>query len=73
MIELIVKDMMCEGCAATISRAVAAVDPTGRAEVDVAGRWVRIASHRHAAHFAAAIDDAGFSPAIWWDGSPAPN
>ena len=72
MIELIVSDMMCGGCAATVQRAVAAVDREGGAEIDVAGGWVRIATRKPAARFVSAIAEAGFTPIVWWDGSAAP-
>jgi copper chaperone len=72
MIELIVSDMMCGGCAGTIERAVKAVDGAGKALVDVEGRWVRIESRRPAVRFLAAIAEAGFTPVVWWDGSAAP-
>ena len=72
MIELIVSDMMCGGCAATVQRAVATVDGEGGAEIDVAGGWVRIATRKPAARFVSAIAEAGFTPLGWWDGSPAP-
>ena len=72
MIELIVSDMMCAGCAETISRAIAQVDRAGESQVDVEGRWVRIESRKPAARFVAAITGAGFTPVVWWDGSPAP-
>ena len=72
MIELIVSDMMCGGCAGTISRAIAGVDRAGTARIDVDGRWVRIETRKGAAPFVSAIAAAGFTPVVWWDGSPAP-
>lgn len=62
MIEFTVKDMTCNHCAATITKAVKEVDASGRCEVDLAGKRVRIESPRPAEAFRAAIEDAGFTP-----------
>jgi copper chaperone len=62
MIEFTVKDMSCDHCVATITKAVKQVDAGGRCEVDLAGKRVRIESARPAEAFRAAIEDAGFTP-----------
>ena len=62
MIEFTVKDMTCGHCAATITKAVAAVDAGGRCEVDLQGKRVRIESARPAEEFRTALEDAGFTP-----------
>jgi copper chaperone len=62
MIEFTVKDMTCNHCVASITRAVKQVDADGTCEVDLAGKRVRIASARPANEFRAAIEDAGFTP-----------
>ena len=72
MIELLVNDMMCGDCAAKVMGAISTVDGGGRAEIDLAGRWVRIASRKPAAQFVSALGGLGFTPIVWWDGSPAP-
>ncbi len=72
MIELIVGDLMCDADKATIETAVGTIDPCVLAEVDVAGKWVRIASREPATEFVSAIGATGFEARIWWDGSPAP-
>jgi hypothetical protein len=72
MIELIVSDLMCDDDKVAIETAVGAVDPSVLAEVDVAGKWVRIASREPATRFASAIGATGFEALIWCDGSPAP-
>jgi hypothetical protein len=72
MIELIVSDLMCDDDKATIETAVSTIDPSVLAEVDVAGKWVRIASREPATQFVSAIGATGFEALIWWDGSPAP-
>jgi hypothetical protein len=72
MIELIVSDLMCDDSKATIQTAVGTIDPSALAEVDVEGKWVRIASREPATQFVSAIGATGFEALIWWDGSPAP-
>lgn len=72
MIELIVSGLPSEDGKAAIETAVGEVDPSARAEVDLAGQWVRIASREPATRFVSAIRTAGFEAFIWWDGSPAP-
>jgi copper chaperone len=62
MIEFDVQDMTCGHCAATITEAVKSVDPSGRCEVDLAGRRVKVDSALSADRIAAAITRAGFSP-----------
>jgi copper chaperone len=62
MIEFDVQDMTCGHCAATITDAVKAVDPTGRCEIDLATRRVKVESAFSADRIAAAIAKAGFSP-----------
>jgi copper chaperone CopZ len=72
VIELIVSDLTCDDDKATIETAVGTIDPSALAEVDVAGKWVRIASREPANQFVSAIGATGFQALIWWDGSPAP-
>jgi copper chaperone len=62
MIEFTVKDMTCNHCAATITKAVKQVDAGGTCEVDLAAKRVRIASGHAPEEFRAAIEDAGFTP-----------
>ena len=64
MIELTVRDMTCGHCAATITGAVKALDPQSTCEVDLAAKRVRIESALSAERVRAAIERAGFSPAI---------
>jgi copper chaperone len=61
-IEFRVADMSCGHCASTITRAVKEVDASGRCEVDLDAKRVRIDSDRPAAEFRAAIAEAGFTP-----------
>lgn len=62
MIEFNVKDMTCNHCAATITRAVKEVDSQGKVEIDVAAKRVRIDSIRPAEAFRSAIEEAGYTP-----------
>ena len=65
MIEFRVEDMTCGHCASTITRAVQEVDESGRCEVDLAARRVRIESDKPAEEFRAAIEEAGYTPKPW--------
>jgi copper chaperone len=62
MIELTVKDMTCNHCASSITRAVKDVDAEGKCEIDLGSKRVRISSSRPAAEFVAAIQEAGYTP-----------
>jgi copper chaperone len=62
MIEFTVNDMTCGHCVSTIARAVKDVDASGRCEIDLAAKKVRIASLHDATEFKAAIEEAGFTP-----------
>lgn len=68
MIAFEVPDMTCGHCASTITKAVAAVDPAARVQVDLTRHRVEIepgradaAAYRQA--LSAAITEAGFTPA----------
>lgn len=62
MIEFTVSDMTCGHCASTITRAVKEVDASGRCEIDLSAKRVRIESGRPAEEFRAAIEEAGYTP-----------
>ena len=62
MIEFNVSNMTCGHCESTIRRVVKEVDPTGRCDVDLAGKRVRIETSRPAEAFRAAIEEAGYTP-----------
>jgi copper chaperone len=63
MIEPTVNDTTCNHCASTITRAVKEVDASGKCEIDLAARRVRISSTHPASEFLAAIQEAGYTPA----------
>jgi copper chaperone len=64
MIEFTVNDMTCGHCASTITRAVKEVDAASRCEIDLGAHKVRIQSSHGAEEFRAAIEEAGYTPAL---------
>lgn len=56
-------DMTCEGCARAVTGAVRALDPAAELAFDLPAHHVRIATNLAAPPVAAALRDAGFSPA----------
>lgn len=56
-------DMTCEGCVGAVTRAVHALDPAAALAFDLPTHEVRIATSHPAAPVAAALRDAGFTPA----------
>ena len=58
-----VKDMTCGHCASTITKAVNAVDPGAKVQIDLATHLVSIdATAADAAALSNAIRDAGYTP-----------
>ena len=62
MIEFKVEDMSCGHCVAAITRAVKDVDASGKVEVDLGSKRVRIDSTHAAKEFSTAIEEAGYTP-----------
>jgi copper chaperone len=62
MIEFTVNDMTCGHCASTITRAVKEIDASGRCEIDLSAKRVRIESTHPAEEFREAIEEAGYTP-----------
>ncbi len=62
MIQFQVSDMTCGHCAATITKAVKAVDGAAEVEIDLTAHRVQVASHVDAALLQTAIREAGYSP-----------
>jgi copper chaperone len=65
MIEFQVIDMTCGHCAATITRAVAGIEPAAKVDIDLSTHRVRITAADEAdqgQRFEAAIRDAGYTP-----------
>ncbi|EEA01268.1 Heavy metal transport/detoxification protein [Burkholderia sp. H160] len=56
--------MSCGGCASAITRAVTDVDPAARLDIDVSTKIVKIDSALPQQQLAAAIEAAGFHPAV---------
>ncbi len=59
-----VSDMTCSHCVATVERAIKTVDGAAAVKIDLAGLAVRIESSKPAASFAAAIQEAGYTPLL---------
>lgn len=57
-----VNDMTCNHCAGVITKAVKEVDANAKVEIAVADKRVAIESAVAAADFAAAIEEAGYTP-----------
>ena len=64
MIEFTVNDMTCGHCASTITKAVKEVDAASRCEIDLGAHRVRIQSSHAPDEFRAAIEEAGYTPAL---------
>lgn len=62
MIRFQVNDMTCGHCAATITKAVKAIDAAAQINVDLAAHRVQIESVKPPQQIEAAIREAGFSP-----------
>ena len=62
MIQFQVSDMTCGHCAATITKAVKAVDGAAEVNIDLATHRVQVASRAAADVVQAAIREAGYSP-----------
>lgn len=60
-----VPDMTCAHCASSLEKAVAALDNTAVAEVDIPQKLVRITSKAPTAELARAIEQAGYIPQQW--------
>lgn len=63
MIAFEVNDMSCGHCVSSITKAVQAVDPQARVDIDLASRRVQIApAQADAERLGNAIREAGFTP-----------
>ncbi|MES2887589.1 MAG: heavy-metal-associated domain-containing protein [Pseudomonadota bacterium] len=63
MITFLVKDLHCGHCAAAVTRAVQAEDPSAQVSVDVATKRVAVTSQADPAVLATALQEAGY-PAV---------
>lgn len=61
---LIIDDMTCGGCVASITRVVKNLDAAATVSADVATKRVNIASQKDATAVVAAIAGAGFHPVL---------
>ncbi len=74
MIVFQVNDMSCGRCAATLTRAIAGVDPTAAVEFDLAARRVRVRPQTAtAAALQSAIERAGYPASVVVEPALAPS
>ncbi|MEP7298105.1 MAG: heavy-metal-associated domain-containing protein [Burkholderiales bacterium] len=65
-----VQDMTCGHCISTITKAVKALDPAAKVQIDLATHRVEIeSSDIYAAHWGELIRDAGYTPVAIEDGA----
>ena len=64
MIDLIIDDMTCGGCVASITRVVKGLDPNATVDAHVETRRVRIDSPIDTGAVVAAIQNAGYHPQV---------
>jgi copper chaperone len=62
--EFEVKDMSCDGCANSITRAVTNVDPAAKLDIDVTTKIMKIDSAMPPERQAAVVVEAGFHPTV---------
>jgi len=60
MYQLEVGEMSCGHCVAAVTRAVQALDPSAKVDVDLAQRKVEVESRAALEQVSAAIEDAGY-------------
>ena len=60
-IQIKVPDMACGACAASITKAVAAIDSTATVDADLKTKWVSITTHANEGEVKAAIAAAGYT------------
>lgn len=62
MIAFEVQDMTCGHCAATITKAVKAVDPAAEVKIDLEAHRVQVETRKGAEEIAGAIREEGYTP-----------
>jgi len=62
MIEFRVNDMTCGHCVASVTKAVKAVEPAAKVDIDLGSKRVRVEGTDARDKIEAAIKDAGFTP-----------
>lgn len=61
MLKFEVKDMSCNHCVASITKAVTAIDPAATVQADLASRQITVTGAANADTIVAALDDIGFA------------
>lgn len=64
MLEFEVKDMMCDHCVSSITKALRKADSTSQVEFDLLARRVRVAGALDAQAAGQAIKAAGYTPVV---------
>lgn len=55
-----VENMSCGHCTSTITKAISALDPSARVEIDLAAKSVKVESRQHAETIRHTIVEAGY-------------
>lgn len=63
MIEMTIPAMSCGGCAKSIARVCATVDPEAKVQADPGTKRVAVGSREPREKFVAALSEAGYPPA----------
>lgn len=63
MQEFTIADMTCSHCVGVITRTVQQIDPAARVDADLGSKTVRIDTAKARELLAAAIEEAGYTPA----------
>lgn len=64
MVKLLVQDLMCENCAASIRKALGQVDGVGELKIDVAAKSVEVLGTAAAEVVVDAVRKAGYQPQV---------
>lgn len=62
MLELTIESMTCGHCASVVTKAVKALDPLAKVEVDVSGHKVRVETTEARQAVVEALTEAGYPP-----------
>lgn len=63
MLELILPDMTCGHCVATVRRVIAAIDPQAQVDIELSTHQVRIETQASAEAVRQALDEEGYPAA----------
>ena len=63
MLEFEIQSMTCGHCVRTVTQAIQALDPQAKVEIDLPTHKLRVQSTQDRASLAAALAEAGYTPA----------